>query len=75
VAAGRVRVVGNKTNPAVRADVPTIHLFHHDDQPNQGQKKKLRKQPSQKAEIQIPKQKIESSPVKWQTEDFTGLDS
>jgi hypothetical protein len=35
-------------------------------------KAESRKQPSQKAEIQIPKQKIESSPVKWQTEDFTG---
>jgi hypothetical protein len=27
VAAGRVRVVGNKTNPAVRADVPASHPF------------------------------------------------
>jgi hypothetical protein len=50
VAAGRVRVVGNKTNPAVRADVPTIHLFHHDDQPNQGQKK-IEKAAKAKAEI------------------------
>ena len=27
MAAGRVRVVGNKTNPAVRADVPASHSF------------------------------------------------
>jgi hypothetical protein len=61
VAAGRVRVVGNKTNPAVSADVPTIHLFHHDDQPNQGQQKKLRKQLKQKQKIESRKQKAAKS--------------